>query len=507
MAKNDVKFGAVFAYVLIIINAVYGLIITPYILSSLGDAEYGVYKTISSLSTSLMVLDLGLGGTVMRYISKYRNENNYDKIKNFVSMAFGEGAIILLFMALICTIMYVLLPSIYAKGLSSSELSLAKRLFVVLSANLLLHVIENIVNGIITGYNKFSVGNGAKLVRLLCRILLVYVLLQFIKSALVLVVVDFLLTFALIIVECIYIRIRLKLKLGISLKNWDKSVFGESLKYTLLLFITSIVAQVNNNLDNVVIGSILGPTAVTVYSMGLLIFGMFENLSTSISGVMLPTVMDAINRDDGMNRVQCLIIKVGRVQFALLGAALIGFIILGRDFISLWLGEGYSDVYIITLILMIPSLFELCVNVCLSVLRAKNMLGFRTVVLAVVTLANAIFTVLGVYHFGYIAAAVCTSISFIIGSLIIMNIYYYKMFSFKMIKMYKEIFRGIWLCLIIAGIAIFASSTFLFNDGWISFLLNVLIFVVVYGAMLLLFGLKKDEMKFVPIFNKITNKR
>ena len=33
------------------------------------------------------------------------------------------------------------------------------------------------------------------------------------------------------------------------------------------------------------------------------------------------------------------------------------------------------------ILLMSPALLELCVNVCLSILRAKNTLGFRTLVL------------------------------------------------------------------------------------------------------------------------------
>ena len=141
MVKRDVKFGALFAYILIIINAIYGLIITPYIISYLGDGEYGVYKTISSLSSSLMVLDLGLGGTVMRYISKYKSEHKCDKIKSFISMAFGEALIILSFMSLVCTAVYFLIPTIYAKGLSKEELLLAEKLFIVLASSLMLHIV------------------------------------------------------------------------------------------------------------------------------------------------------------------------------------------------------------------------------------------------------------------------------------------------------------------------------------------------------------------------------
>ena len=62
--KKEVKLGALLSYILIICNSVYGMVIAPYMLSMLGNAEYGVYKTIGSLTASMVVLDLGIGGTM-----------------------------------------------------------------------------------------------------------------------------------------------------------------------------------------------------------------------------------------------------------------------------------------------------------------------------------------------------------------------------------------------------------------------------------------------------------
>ncbi|MBQ8184026.1 MAG: oligosaccharide flippase family protein [Clostridia bacterium] len=501
MAKNEVKWGALLSYLLIIINSLYGFLIVPFILSSLGEAEYGVYKTISSLSSALMILDLGLGGTVMRYIAKFKSDDRKDKIQSFISMALGEGSIICAGLIIVSAVIYALIPTIYSEGLSQSEIGLAKKLFLLLAVNMVFHIIENVLNGVISGFNRFTFANGVKLIRILLRIGLLFVIFAFVKSAVALVLIDLVLTVLQIAVEFIYINVNLKTKVRLSFKNWDKEIFKESFKYTLLLFITTIAAQINNNLDNVVIGAIRGAAPVAIYSMGLLIFGMFEQLSTSLSGVMLPTVTNILKKDESGKEVQNTIVQIGRIQFMLLGAALTGFAVLGKDVIALWLGEGYEDVYIITLILMVPALLELCVNVCLAVLRAKNMLGFRTGVLFGVTAMNAVITIVGVKLFGYYAAAVGTALSFLLGSVIIMNIYYYKKLSFRMINIYRRIFSGTWLCLLISGIAIAVSSHFI-TGGWLAFIINAAIFCAVYGITMLLFGFKKDEKKSFPIIKK-----
>ena len=61
---NQVKYGAILSYVLIIANALYGFFISPYILFQIGESSYGVYKIVASFSSAIMVLDFGIGTTV-----------------------------------------------------------------------------------------------------------------------------------------------------------------------------------------------------------------------------------------------------------------------------------------------------------------------------------------------------------------------------------------------------------------------------------------------------------
>ena len=89
---NQVKYGAILSYVLIVVNALQGMLLAPYILSQIGDSNYGVYKTIASFSATLTVLDLGIGTTVMRYTAKFRAENKRKDIENFTMNFFNFTA-------------------------------------------------------------------------------------------------------------------------------------------------------------------------------------------------------------------------------------------------------------------------------------------------------------------------------------------------------------------------------------------------------------------------------
>lgn len=501
--NKQVKIGAMLSYVLIILNTVYGLFITPYLIGHLGASEYGVYKTISSLSSSLMVLDLGIGSTVMRFVAKYRATKDEKSIPNFVAMSLIQAAMLCGIILAIGTAVLFSIKPVYSKAFSPAELQKAQVLFCILLLNMIIHVFENVINGIITGSNRFKFGNGMKIGRLVLRIFLIVILLRILSNSIVLVLIDLLITVVSIIIEITYINKVLHIKPQYS--KWERSLFFETGKYTMLMFLTSIAAQVNNNLDNVIIGAISGPALVTIYSVGLLIFGMYENLSTSISGVMLPTVTNLLEEDKSGTKIQKLIVKVGRIQFLLLGAVIIGFACIGKDFINMWLGNKYKDVYIITLILMVPSLFELCVNVCLSILRARNKLVFRTCVLIASTILNGVITVIAVKHWSYIGAAFGTAASFILGSLIVMNLYYCKTFQLPMLKIYREITKGIWICLLISGGVLFISSRYI-SGSWASIIINVFIFCIIYGILLLAFGMTAQEKNSIPFVKKILKK-
>lgn len=491
-SKKQVFGGAVLSYILIVLNAIYGMVITPYILSRLGTEEYGVYKTIAALSSALMVLDLGIGGTVTRYLAKYRAEKKEYEIPNFLALMFLETLIVVILVAAICCGVYFFIGPIYSNSFTTQQIGLAQKLFIILSASMILHIVENVINGIITGYNDFIFGNGVKLIRLLCRIVLVYIVLYIYPNSMALVLIDLAMTAFFLIVEVLWVF--LKHKVRVKYDHFERSLFSESFVYTGLMFLTSIINQVNGNLDNVVIGAVLGASAVTVYSMGLTIFGMFEQLSTSISGVMLPSVTNVLQEENGLEKAKELVIKVGRVQFALLGAALTGFIVLGQEFIYLWLGEGFEDVYYITLILMFPAIFELSVNVCLSILRAENLLGFRTIVLLCTTILNAVITYFGTKLYGYYAACVGTAISCILGSLIVMNVYYRKKFNYHMCAIYFKITFRSFLCLICTGIIVFFIHRVIYGS-WFMFLVNVALFIIVFLIFYLFIGLTNQERK------------
>lgn len=489
MKRNGARIGALMSYILIFLNTAYGLIITPFILRQVGDADYGVYQTVAGLSAFLAVLDLGFSGTVQRFIAKFNAEKNRTKINEYLGMALIQTFVVSGIFLVVGGGIFFAIDPVYSSKFTPSELQLTKQLYWILLANVGLTFFDNVLFGVIAGHNEFGFANGLKIVLLLAKTAVIYIFLPIFNSVIVVVAIQASMT-ALTLVAY-YLFIRRKLQVRFVFGKWDKELFWSSFRYTMLLFLQSLVIQFNGNVDKNVIGAVQGPELVAVYSFAITIYNMYEQLSFSISGVMLPTVTNRIHEGATSRDLEDLVIRVGKIQFLLLGAILCGFITLGKEFFAAWLGAGYEDCYLLALILMIPVTIPLIQNVCISILRAKNLMGFRTLSLVYSAAVNFVVTLVGTILFGYFAAAVGTALSTVIGSIISMNIYYKRKLGLNVFRMFFLTVRNAVPALLCATAATFLTKNLIYSrfaSGWVPFLLCGAIFVAVYGVVAFFFN-------------------
>ena len=169
-SKKEIKIGAFLSYFLLLLNTVYGLLVAPFILRHVGQETYGVYKTIASLGASLAVADLGLSSTMTRYIAKFLAEGDKKKANNFIGMMFIQCSIVVFFFISISFVVYTQIDTIYASTFSHNQMLIAKNILLILSASIVIRLFENLAFGILSGSERFSYGNGIKIVSLLLKI-------------------------------------------------------------------------------------------------------------------------------------------------------------------------------------------------------------------------------------------------------------------------------------------------------------------------------------------------
>lgn len=499
-SSREIKYGAILSYVLLIGNTVYALFITPYILRYVGIDAYGVYKSVSSLSSTLAVIDFGLGTTMTRYIARYNAVGEKEKADNFIAMIFLQFLVIIFLLVLIGFSFFFSIDSLYANTFNCEQIDVAKGLFLILLLNMSLRLLENLFFGITNGNEKFVFSNSVKLISLILKATLVLIILPIIKNVFVVVTAETVVAFSSIVVFICYCFNGLKIRPR--LIKWDKDLFKESFAYTFLMFIQTIVMQFSGNVDNVLIGAQISASAVTVYSMALTIYNMYQNLSNSVANLMLPRITKKVVNGARPDELQREVEKFGRYQYFILAAAFGGLVALGKEFFYLWLGEGYEDCYPLCIILITCVTLPTIGNVALSILRAQNKMVYRTVSLIISCLANIIVTIVGINLWGYWGAAIGTGLASIIN-FVAMNYYYHKMLQFHIFRLLGNITLRTTICSAIPTVLVLLFKKDAASSP-VSFLLHCFVYVIVYITMLYLCSMNKEEKR--TIFGMLIKK-
>ena len=436
---NQRKSGAILSYISIIATTLVQLLYTPFLIRMLGQSEYGLYSLVYSIIGYLTVLDLGFGNAIVVYTAKYRAQKKYEEEKKLHGMFFVIFCIIGVIAALFGLVLYFNVDTFFGNTMTTQELEKAKIMMLILTLNLGITFIFNIFSSIITAYEKFTYQKLMTILNTLLKPVLMIPLLFLGYKSIAMCIIITLINLGIMLSNYIYCKKKLEIK--IKFQGFDKQVFKEIFGYSFFIFLGVIVDKINWSVDQFVLGAVSGTIAVSLYSVASHINTLFINLSGAISGVMLPKMSKMVAKDASNEELTNEFIKVGRIQYLLVFLMASGLTLVGKEFFIAWAGKEYITSYYIAIILIIPLCFPLIQNLGISIIQAKNMHKFRSVLLFLIAIANIVISIPLAKAYGGIGSAIGTSISLIIGNIIIINIYYQKRVGINVIKFWKEILK------------------------------------------------------------------
>lgn len=470
------KKGAILSYLSIIISTGVQLLYTPFLIRMLGQSEYGLYSLIASLIGYLTVLDLGFGNAVIVYTAQCKATNNIEKEKKIQGMfkiIFYILSLIIIFLGII---LYFNINNVFGSTMTTNEISKAKIMVIILIFNLGLTFAFNIYSSIISAYEKFVYQKIIAIASTLFKpIIMIPLLFMGYKSITMCVVITIINT---IVLLSNYIYCKKKLNVNIKFNGFDKKIFIEMFSYSFFIFLGVVVDKINWSVDQFVLGAVSGTIAVSIYSIASQLNSVFINLSTAISGLLLPKMSKMIAKKTSKTQLTNEMIKVGRIQYIIIFYMTSLLVLVGKPFIIWWAGKEYELSYYVALLLIIPVTIPLIQNLGLSILQAMNKHKFRAIATSIMAIINIIISYFLAKKFGVIGSALGTSISLIICNIIIMNIYYKKIIGIQINRFWKEIIKMTIPLTIPITLTILLMKLTKFEA-----ILGVIIYAVVYSIM------------------------
>ena len=344
--KNQRKIGVILSYLSQGVHILTGLIYTPVMLRLLGQSEYGLYQLVASVVSYLSLLSFGFSASYVRFYSRYNEKGESEKIEQLNGMFLSIFLLIAL-LCIVCGVVMVLnITRIFGSGLTEAEYVKARILMFILVINLSLTFPISVFDCITSAHERFFF---QKLVTFLQNLLnpflcLPLLILGFGSIGMVMVTTG--LTVCRLLLNMYYVL--KKMKIRFSFGGFDFTLFKEMFVFTFFIFINQIIDQVNWSVDKFLLGRLSGTTAVAIYGVGATINTMYLQFSTSIAHVFIPKVNRIIAHNEKSRQVTELFVKVGRVQYLLLGLIITGFIFFGK---RLW---SYGPEKAMTKRIMLP---------------------------------------------------------------------------------------------------------------------------------------------------------
>ena len=492
------KVAAIYSYIFLVLNSISSILLTPFLLKYLGVDEYGLYQMIYSIGNYILILDLGIGTVMVRYIAEYKARGNYEGMKNFAGMIAVLTFIICLIVLCVGIVVDYNLENIYT-NLSVVDYTKSHWMFNIMIYQFIVTIIDHYIQGVISAHERFVYTKVIGIIKLCAVFILTitFVCLDF--GAVGIVMANAIVISTLTIVDIIYVFKALKFRVKITC--WNNAIMRPVFGLMLAMMLQSIVGNVNSSLDKTILGVLCTPTDVTIYSIASTIITLFNTIPSVISGLFQPQVTRMVVKGTNGMELTDLVIRVGRWQFILCSSFLAGLVLFGIDFLNLWVGSRLSEENIwfsllIMLIILPFNMVPLIQTVCISILNAYDKRLYRSIVLIVTCILHVVLTILMIKLWGPIGSPLGTAISYLIGYVILLNIYYSRSFHLDIRRMFREILKRSWFCVILS--ILFCFPLYLWHiQTWFSLVVKGGIFVVILFILLYIKGFNEEEKNII----------
>lgn len=491
---NQIKIGIVLNYVSVAATFVIGLLYTPFLIRTLGQADYGIYALALAIAGYLSLLDLGIGNAIVRYIAQNQAIGTKDKEAKLVGYFFKLFLYIGLATFVIGISVAWNLQHVISSDFTSKQIETLQWMILILTVNFAVGFILNTFSAVLQAYEKFFFLKLANVLRIsLTPIISVFYLL-FSTNLIVLTLILTVVNCTVLIVSYYYYKKSLKIKM--SFERIHKDLKKEILGYSLVIFVVAIADKLYWQTDQILLGILKNPEAVAVFALAIQFVNIFMSLSIAINSVFLPRVTHIVSAENYVNQLNALFIKVSKFQTFVMGLSLSGFMLIGEIFIELWVGKTFELTYVIVLILMSTFALDLIQNLGLVIMQAEGKYLFRAYTLIICSILNVLISIPIIKLYGSVGTAIITAIFVFIGNVLVLNIYYHKKLQLDMLVYWRKIGK---LIVIICAITLLGYSLkeLILVEDWSSLFTYIIIYSALYSVVIYFTYLSKSEKQWI----------
>ena len=476
-------------YVGKIINLGVWFVLTPFILSQLGDATYGLWVLVGSVVGYGFLLDFGITGAVTKYVAEYRTRGEGGLARSLIATALWTNAGV----GFVVIAASVLLAPVFTGifDISPFEQKTATWLFILAGVAVGINLPCATTSAVLRGLQRFDLLNligGTSTLITAGAIALVLILGGGVVGlAIIGIAVPLLMQ-----LPSIWFIYRIAPELRYGGFSGSRSHLKTLVSYSSSIFLMNLGGYLESRTDEIVIGAFLPVSAITPYNLARRLSSLPQLLTEQFLTLLLPMASEIHAKDDSA-RLRSLYIVSTRVTLAILLPISVVLVSLTKPLLTAWVGAAYAEYSYLVLILMAASLIDTSqwpAGFVLQGMARHHSLAGMTIASGV---SNLILSILLVNRLGLTGVALGTLIPTAIICIGFVTPYAMRVIGVSVQEMYAKVLLPSLLPVIPMGIAMIVLQEIIKPASLLLMLVVAAVAAVIYLAAYISLGANEFE--------------
>jgi len=423
----------------------------PYIVKSLGNDSYGVLMLVTAVIGYFSLLDINFTAGSIRYVAEYHAKGEHKHVNEVLSLSFLGYSII----GIIGAILLYLSTDLFLMDLLKIPENLrevARTVFHISSFGFFLNLIQNYLSSIPKAMHRFDLTAKMEAGFGISLMLLTVVFLSMGIGLLGIVILR--LVVALLNCSALFLLIKKTIPYSSFLSPVGRDIRNKMVSFSSYSFLSKVANTIYGNTDGLVIGSVVGSAAVTLYSVPFLLVGRLTGITSHLAMVLYPVASElgALGKRDELKKIY---IAMSRQIFFLNIALTTILCLFSEQILQIWMGNEFArKTYIVLIFIALGNFTESLTNLPALV---NDGLSFPQVTASFAFLSaflRLVAVVIGVKYYGLLGVAVSYFISVSIVSLAFLVYAHKNTIKLSLWKLIKEAFlkSSIFAVVVVLGL-------------------------------------------------------
>ncbi len=332
-----------------------GFFVARFLIHRLGDTTYGLWIVLTALTEYLRFMDLGVRGSIGRFMAFHRARGDTLGINTTLS----SGGVVLAVLALGCVLITAVMAGSITRllDLQPAQSHEARTAFVIVGMSLAIGLLLNVFDATLWAYERFDVLNIIDIPVELIRAALVFTLVGHGFGLVALAWISLFTTVLAGLAKAVMaLRVVPSLRPRARLLAWGQ--MRTLLDYGIWNFLRSLAQLARKALPPTLIAASVGLALVTPFSIAARLVA-YAALIVAASAAVATPLATKLHATENWAQQQTLALRGSRFA-ASLALFLLGlFVLLGRPLITLWVGPRLADAYPLLVLLALGELIPM----------------------------------------------------------------------------------------------------------------------------------------------------